>query len=70
MASYPPIFVTINGTLINITDIQTARPVEIEEAASGVKVYFMSAGWITIPDITIEQFEAVLTSAAQAAAPF
>lgn len=72
MASYPPIFVTINGILINVTDIQTARTVTENDinGTAGVKVYFISAGWVVVPDITLEQFEAVLASAAKAADPF
>lgn len=69
MASYPPIFVTINGTMLNATDIQKARPLEGDES-DGIKVFFISGGWVILRDITVEQLQAVLSLAAKEAAPF
>lgn len=67
----PTIFLTVNGVLLNAADIQQARAAAPEgDQPAGLLVHFISGGWATIPDITVEQFEAVLTSAVKDAAPF
>ena len=67
-----PIFITINGVLINAAEVQTARTVTEQDVngTAGCKVWFIHDGWTVIPDITVEQFEDVLNSAVRAAAPF
>jgi hypothetical protein len=66
------IFLTINGILINAAEVQTARTVTEADVngTAGTKVWFINDGWAVIPDITVEQFEALLADAVKAAAPF
>ena len=65
-------FITINGVLINVNEVQTARTVTENDVngTAGCKVWFIHGGWTVIPDITVEQLEEALGRALTAAAPF
>jgi hypothetical protein len=65
-------FITINGVLINVHEVQTARTVTENDVngTAGCKVWFIHDGWVVIPDITVEQLEEALSRALTAAAPF
>jgi hypothetical protein len=65
-------FITINGVLINVCEVQTARTVTEADVngIAGCKVWFIHDGWTVIPDITVEQLEETLGMALKAAAPF
>lgn len=70
-----PIFITINGRLINVTDVQLARDLNPDdtrsgESASGCKVYFISGGHTIVPDVSLEMLDAMFSEAVKAAAPF
>lgn len=61
-------FILINGILINIKEIQTARTVTENDinGTAGTKVWFIHDGWTVIPDITVEQFHDYLANGATA----
>jgi hypothetical protein len=63
-------FVTINDRLLNITDVQMARPTEASdtEKIDGVRVYFISGGHTVIRDVTVQMVDAVLSEAAKSLA--
>lgn len=65
------LFITINGILLNVAEIQTARTVEasVNEPA-GAKVFFIHGGFTVVPDITAEQLQDVLDRAVKSMAPF
>lgn len=63
---------TINGIMINVDEIQTARTVtenDIDHTA-GTKVWFIHDGWTVIPDITVEQLQGLLDEFRRTSAPF
>ena len=73
----PPLFITINSVLLNVHEVQAARAAygkELEESNSGdniaTTVWFKRGGWVTIPDITVEQLQDTLSAAARSMAPF
>ena len=65
-------FVTINGILLNVTDVGMARATEPRDIdkIDGVRVYFISGGHTIIPDATVDQVMEVLARAAKEMAPF
>ena len=71
------LFITINSVLLNVAEIQSARAAhgrELEDSCSGdniaTTVWFTHGGWVTIPDITVEQLQLTLDGALRSLAPF
>jgi len=66
-------FITINGRLLNITDVGTARAADKTdggEPETSVKVAFISGGYCFIPDTTVREVEQRLNEAWRAMDPF
>jgi hypothetical protein len=65
-------FTTINGVMINVQEVQTARTVTENDVngVAGTKVWFIHDGWTVIPDITVEQLQDQLDTFLRSSAPF